>query len=136
MTPQDFEARVDWWRVRLAPAGLGHWFFDYDYSDGELEDAHGREAEAAVRVHESYDTAHWHIRPETLKHNPLEIDKVIVHELMHILMRDLNSVEYDLLTEVGGRVGFQLGTRLDTEIEALVERLARTIVAVNLNVVP
>lgn len=135
MTRAEFEARVNYWRIRLGHTGLTHWRFDFDYDDDALEDRNGREADASVGVHETYDTAHWHVRPATLGMDPLTVDETIVHELLHVAMRNLNSVEHDILAEVGGRSMIILSERLEVEIESFVERLARAIVSTSAVVV-
>jgi hypothetical protein len=135
MTPQGFEERIDFWRVQLAPLGLSHWRFEFEYSD-DLEDNTGGDADAGVRVHKSYDTAFWDVTKRLLEMDQAEVDKTIVHELMHVVMRDLNSVEQDMLEELGGRQAALLEERLEHEIEGLVERLARAIVMSSAVVVP
>lgn len=135
MTPQVFEKRVDHWRVKLAPAGLSHWHFEFEYPDGVIEDNYDGEADACVRVHQTYDNARWEVGRAVFSMTEDEVDKLIVHELLHVMMRDLNRVERDMLSEIGGRPAAILEERLDCAIEQFVERTARAIVAASVVVV-
>lgn len=136
MTPDGFEARVNYWRGRLRSLGLAHWQFEYKFDFDKDEDYRGRDAQATVRVHESYDTAYWVIPRPSLELSPEEIDHIILHELMHVAMRDVNKVEHEMMMILGGREGDVYEEALTHAIEGLVERLARSFFDVGRNLVP
>lgn len=138
MTEGEFVARVDLWRSRHLPElGLAHWDFHFEFDENadDVKDGRGAGAEATIRVHRTYDTAFWNVPQESLTKDLPDIDKIIVHELLHVVMRDLNKAEYDMVEVVGGHMGDQFAERLEHEIEGVIERLSRSIVGSLLDLV-
>ena len=56
-----------------------------------------------------------------------EIDRVILHELLHAFMRDFNQVTEDLLDYLGEPHRSSVAAAYKHEEEGMVERLARTL---------
>lgn len=119
--------RVDYWREVCEPLGLGHWRISVEIVD----EPHGHSGSgAAVQPSEYYDSASIEFADVIFDtHTDTEIDEIIVHELMHIVMRDL----FDALTEpqymFGTPAWSAFRNRIDHETEGMIDRTARAIVA-------
>jgi ribosomal protein S9 len=133
VTRRQFEKRVRWWTRQLRELGLEHWdlHFEYPQADEDVQSTSGRDAQATCSVSMHYDTAYIEVAPSTLGLPQHDIDKIIVHELLHVLMRDLTKVHNEMRYLIGGQVGQALDTSLEHEVEGVVERLARAIVLFN-----
>lgn len=134
MTEDQFILRTREWQQHLMPLGLCHWDIAYEFVDGEVTgERSGLDAEAEIGVSRYYDSAQMNVPLGTLQLQPQHVDRVIVHELLHIAFRDLHNVETDLLAQlepVALRVGME--DLLEHEVEGLIERLARSIVLLHL----
>lgn len=125
MTARQIKARVDFWTKRLAPLGLSHWDFEVYVFDGDIEDSPG--CDATADTSDQYDSARLSFRADKVDRDVREVDQLVLHELIHVAMRDFDET-VDL-------VGWQLSIPVksvweqitDREREGLVERLARTI---------
>jgi len=117
--------RVEFWRDRLIPLGLGHWRID---QVSVVDEIPGRTtAKATVQPSHTYDSvifwfAHGFVTEASLR----DLDETIIHEWVHVFMRDfdqsIESVEYDLSTGARERWSDWVGH----EREGVVDRLART----------
>lgn len=127
MTPATLRKRVAYWQKTLKPLGLEHWNLEVDVVEDPSPGA-TRDASAAVSCSTHYDTAWLEFREDWLPDAPdEEIDKVIIHELLHVAMRDFDH-EADKPEEfLGVVVGEVWQSGMKHAREALVEKLARTL---------
>jgi hypothetical protein len=124
--------RVRYWQQRLEPLGLRHWDVIVEVvEDDELE--HGDSSEAEVTPSLLYDTARIQFRRGHQEgvDGTRDIDSLIVHELLHLIFRDYESVIDMVIQELGVTAKELTEKRLDHEIEGIIERLARTILALH-----
>lgn len=118
--------RVEFWQNRLVPLGLGHWRID---QVSVVEDMpNGARAKATVQPSHTYDSVvFWFAQDFVAEANQRDIDETILHEWVHVFMRDFDqaveSVEYELSPAAQSRWGDWVGH----EREGLVDRVARTL---------
>lgn len=126
MTIKQLKRRVEFWVKRLPYLGLQHWDFEYVIEDSIEGHPNAR---AAVDTSDFYDNACITFDLTFVNEGPLElIDEVIIHELVHIAMRDFDELIDDTTDRLGDE-GLQefVVRQMTRERESLVERLARTI---------
>src|ERR1044072_5528750 len=91
MTEKQLEKRVLWWQKKLAPLGIGHWALSVKI----VEEPHGTQnSMAAVFLPNTYDFANIEFRESEINNpdvTPRGIDYTIVHELLHLVHRDLTQ---------------------------------------------
>jgi hypothetical protein len=107
------------WKSRLDHLGLGHWDLTVRVVE-ELVD--NPDAWATCEPHEMYDSAiieFVHDIPDE------QLDRVIVHELLHIFYRDFWRVIELPTFEVSKGEGALLRSQLRHELEGVVDRMAR-----------
>lgn len=99
--------------------------------DGEVQ---GRQSDALAAVLPSslYDTAWIEFSKSATDLDADNLDKIIVHELLHILMRDQDRIIEHLTEYVGGPLEEHYDTQIRNEQEGVIERLARAIVMFNI----
>lgn len=122
----DLAERVTYWANVLAPLGLQHWRITVEIVD---EPEGKASADAAVNVSAYYDQATIQFAADRLEElTPEELDETIVHELIHVVNRDL----WDAMTQpeyMFGKPAWSVHyDRIDHEMEGVVERVARSIV--------
>ena len=125
--------RIDIWLERLKPLGLSHWVINVSIvSDDELD------ANAACTCSRDYDTMWLEFRKGFLKEAEEEdIDRVIIHELVHAAMRNLDGAADGAAEHLALAHRMAWEKTLNHEREWFVEALARTInLAYRSNVVP
>jgi hypothetical protein len=117
MTRDDIAERIEFWRERLTP----EWRITLSAEDPDNEN------NAQVRSSEHYHWAEVRIAPKAAAAGGGELDVTIVHELLHLLMRDMRRI-VDLVEDQVHRDVHTIifDTFLSAE-EAAVERLARII---------
>lgn len=120
--------RIEKWRDRLIPLGLGHWRIDevsvVDETPG------GPAAGATVTPSHSYDSARfWFTHSFLADADDRQLDETIIHEWLHVAMRDfdqaIESGEFDLASSARDRWSDWVGH----EREGLIDKLARQIYA-------
>lgn len=118
--------RIDYWRQVMWPAGLRHWIINVEI----VEEPSGRpNSAAAVRSQDSYDLAEIQFSRELMDdYSDTEIDRVIVHELLHIVFRDLDEAISSVETWMPAATYTDFNERIDHEEEGIIDRLARSIV--------
>lgn len=125
MTIKQLGKRVAHWQDILC---LGNWEFDVCIVDELGEDSEYR-AVASVDAMDDYDTATIKFLRDWLDNaDEQDIDRKIVHELMHVLFRNYDHAVQSIRSQVGGQAAYVWGDRLDHEEEWLVETLARILV--------
>jgi hypothetical protein len=126
MTRSQLQRRVEQVARQLTPLGLAHWEFDV-----QIVDTDGLEApnsDAQVQASTKYDSAQMCFRREFIEVAEVEdIDKTIVHELLHLLFRDFENL-LDLATQELGVTARELAEKTyDHELEGVIERVARAL---------
>lgn len=118
--------RLDYWQRVCWPLGIQHWRINLDI----VEETHGGpNAAASVRPADSYDTADLEFRASYIEEaSDYEIDCTIVHELMHIVMRDIDATVESVETWMPHATHVDFNERYCHEQEGLIDRAARAIV--------
>lgn len=123
MTARELERRVELWRALLAP----EWRITLE-PRGPHPDEEEHRYNAAVQADDDYLHARLWVRDGFYRAKPLgEVDVTIVHELVHLGLRELRRTLDELDGLVHRDVRELLVERFRTEEERLVERLARVI---------
>lgn len=116
--------RVEFWADRLYLHG---WEFDVEFAVRP----EGRSSSwiACVKTDSQYDEATLQFNKEKLKElKQTQIDVYIVHELLHVMMRDLDEAIESVMEFFSHREWTLWKERVDHEEEGLVMRLAEIIV--------
>jgi len=127
--PQAFvEGLVAEWLPRL---GLGHWQVTVDWN------AFTPEGEAArISPADDYDTARLQVSSEWATWTVEWAEWTIVHELLHIAMRDVDLAAYAGFDELSGRASRLVTARYTHEVEGMVDRLAAALIAMHRGAAP
>lgn len=115
MTPKQLEALVSEWQARM---GLDHWRISVEVSS-EREDYF-----AATAPSEQYRTASIKFDPDFAAKRPEEAVQTIVHELLHIAMRDVDSAVEAATAELHPAAAGQASKRYTHAVEGFVDALA------------
>jgi hypothetical protein len=130
VTRSQLQRRVERWATKLSPLGLAHWEFEVEIvSEDEMDNDN---SEAEVQPSTKYDSANVTFKRSFVESVDVEqLDKAIIHELLHLVFRDFEAI-MDLVTQELGVTSKELVEKqIDHEIEGVVERIARTL-AMNL----
>ena len=123
MTEKQRNDMVRKWKRNLQ---LDHWLIEIDPDPPENPDAL-----ASVRPAESYDRATLRFAPEWPEWPPAFAERVIVHELLHIVFRDLVEAEQSIYDSLSHDARVLYSRRLDHEVEGVIDRLAERFVEVS-----
>lgn len=121
--------RVDFWNVKLMPLGFGHWDIDVQIVD-EPDNEALNGARAAVTNSSFYDSAWMEFKEDWLEDEDTtldEIDKVIIHEFVHVAMRDFDDAIHDAQYSLGEPAKSLWQSRVKHEREGFVDRVARSL---------
>lgn len=127
MTSAQHKARirrmVKTWRTRLM---LDHVTIEIEW-DEEPEDP---EALASVYCSDMYDHATMRFRSDLTDYDTLEMNRIVVHELMHVMFRDYGQAvrAIDAVGALSSDVRYMWHTRCRDAEEGLVDRLANRFV--------
>ncbi len=126
MTRSQVQRRVDYWAKRLRPLGLGHWDFNVAFVSEAEMDRDTSEAEVSPSV--VYDSARIEFKDTYIASvDPDMLDWTIIHELLHVVFRDYDTVVHLAVQELGPTAKELVEHQLEHELEGVVERFARTI---------
>jgi len=125
MTVEALIERVEYWQGIL---GLTHWTIKVELVE---ECDAGPHNSAAVRPSVYYTTADLQVTESAMEKDEYERDAIIVHELIHILFRDLTEASHVPLKFLNRDVAELYSDRLDFETEGVVDVLARSIAALS-----
>lgn len=128
MTLKEITARVNYWRERLGPLGIAHYQMVVRWN----EVPHGqKDSIAAVMCEEDYDIFALEIsRSWVNEHTPREVDEVIVHELMHVVMHDVDFAVDQLEQFVPPEAWSMWESNYIHFVESMVRRLSTTITTI------
>lgn len=126
MTQRQLENRVKFWQKKLGSLGLGHWQFTIEIVD----EPEGRPGSLAAISHSPYyDCATIQFRRDHLDTaTQYQIDRSIVHELMHAVHRDYDDAIHSVCDRLPADMVEAWHHRLDHEEEGVVDRCARAMV--------
>lgn len=125
MTHAALEKRVRQWQQSMPCLGLAHWRIEIKILE-ELRD--DRETNASVVCSSHYDTAWMEFERSFLNEaEEAQVDQTIVHELVHMAMRDFDNAISDVYVSLGQPARAIWMDHVDHAREGLVERLARTL---------
>lgn len=131
--------RVEKWTKVIVELGLAHWRIEcITLTDEMPNDGDGKgSANASIFVASTYDSMHIYFRNSFLEEATWrQIDEVIVHELLHAAMRDIDeaiNAADDYLSAASLSIWSE---RVDDARERFIENLARLIVRLHLGEKP
>lgn len=124
ITPIQLARRVEKWRDRLGPLGLAHWRITCVAICDETPG--GPDAEATVRTSNTYDSCSFYFNSEFLEDcTEEELDETIIHEWLHVMMRDLDQAIHAIDFQLAPAAEDQWSSRIQHEREGLIDRLSR-----------
>ena len=119
--------RVEFWQKQLSGLGVGHWRIEQVSCVNEVPGAQG--SLAGVFPSGQYASATFWFQNEHIDNStPREVDETIVHEWLHVVMRDLDAALDSVDEHLAPAVEEMWKSRVTHEREALVDMLARDIV--------
>lgn len=122
MTKREVERALRVWTDRL---GLSHWDIRIDWETPAHEDS-----DAGTWRANQYDRAVMFLAPEWREWNQKRMNQLLVHELLHLYVRDVDVVLDVALTLASSAAREQLESRYFHEVEGLVDRLANRFVEI------
>lgn len=129
MTEKQLTRRVEWWQKRLENLGIGHWPIEVRLVEGE---PHGQSnSSAAVFVPDNYDFGIIEFKSDKINGpdiTPRGVDYTIVHELLHLVMRDLAKAAERPSEWMDDMAADLYEMMLHHEFEGVVDRFAHLIV--------
>ena len=128
LTPTQLAKRVEKWRGRLQHLGVGHIRIECVTLCDETPG--GPQAKATVQPSREYDSAHfWFTRDFIENCQEHELDETIIHEWVHVAMRDYDTaIESDVVEDHLAPAAHDAWVdRVDHEREGVVDRVARQI---------
>lgn len=120
MTKRQIEGLVETWKGHL---GLDGWKIAVEFAT--VPDT----SYAEINGERSYDAAKLTISPAYGEWTENFAEQTIVHELLHLLVRDIDNVVEDARSQLHPQASAQIEKRYDHEVEGFVDRLAIRIVA-------
>lgn len=123
MTITQLRHRIEFWQKKLKPLGVDHWWID---RISIVQDPGGNpNSGAAVHTSNDYDRCSFEFAKETIETiDPRELDRTIIHEWLHVAMRDVDSAQRAAEAYLAPQTWEVLDDRFDHEKEGLVERLS------------
>ena len=128
MTITQLRKRVELWLNRMQPLGIRHWAIELSIVN-VVENERQVEANASCTCASHYDKMWLEFRKDFIDSADEEdLDRTIVHELLHASMRDLDHVSEGVSEYLGEPHRSVYQESLMHATEGLVERLAWTII--------
>lgn len=124
MTTAQLVKRVTFWQKKL---GLDHWDIEVEVVESPHASGNSNLATAACWSSDTYDNAKIEIREDYAEWELEDLDQTIIHELMHIVTRDIDRTARLLREEIGASAWNLYSAVWDREIEGLVDRLAKIV---------
>lgn len=126
ITNAQLTARIEYWKRKLPELGISHWRVEevaiVDETPG------GPDADATVGASSYYDSARFYFTRGFLNGATKEqLDATIIHEWMHVVMRDHDDVLESVQTWMPQQTYNDFAERVDHTREGIIERCARLI---------
>lgn len=126
ITPINLAKRVERWQHRLAPLGISHFRITAVHLVEQTPG--GSHAQASVHTPDHYDNAEFWFKWDFIDNCTAdELDQTIIHEWLHVAMRDLDHSIEAVETWMPDQTYADFEETVDHEREGFVERLTRTI---------
>lgn len=120
--------RIEFWQERLVGLGLSHWRIHAVRVVGHDDMPSDRRAKAAVQCEPMYDTCDFYFEHDYLAAaSEAELDQTIIHEWVHVFMRDFDNAIESIEDALSPGVEQQWGDWVNHEREGVVDRLSRQI---------
>jgi len=119
VTKAKIEATVREWQTRL---GLDGWKITVEVADTP-DDSY-----AEIKPDVAYDSATFILSPGYVGWTPALANQTVVHELLHLLVRDIDAVVEDSRSQLHPQASVQVEKRYEHEVEGFVDRLAAKLV--------
>lgn len=124
ITPTQLAKRIEKWGNELSALGIAHWEITSVTVDAESP-VGNTDAKATVYVHGYYDSCSFFFQEDELaRMDARELDITIIHEWVHVAMRDHDELVDDLESWLPANVWQDIQNRFRHEREGLVMRLA------------
>lgn len=124
MTPQALRRRVDYWAAQL---GLSHWRFTVTVGVSEPSNPG---ALASADASEFYDDCELFFTEQALQGSLEEVDVVVCHELLHVLLRNLQAAHIATAGLLGGEAEKLATVRFEHAQEGAIDRIAHTLASI------
>lgn len=126
MTELELTERLLDWQDRLSDLGIGA--FRIREVNISAESPTGNYANAAVLASSHYDNVEFWFRDDFLDEaDDEEIDETIIHEWMHVAMRDIDAAVETAEAWMPSGTADMWRQNVDHEREGLIDRVARTV---------
>ncbi len=136
ITPVQLAKRIELWGQRLSSLGVAHWTIERVTIADESPSGNER-AKASVFVHEYYDSCDFFFRSDELERmDERELDETIIHEWLHVAMRDHDELLLHFETWLPSNTWGDMNALITREREGLVMRLAKTLYEFHAGVKP
>lgn len=123
---QQLDRRVRKWQKRLMPLGVAHFEIVYVEISDEIQGHANRQAEVSVERH--YDNCGFEFKREFLDEcSPSDLDQAIVHEWLHVAMRDHDNALEEVENWMPEKAYDAWHTHVLHEREGFVDRVATLI---------
>jgi hypothetical protein len=124
MTEGQLQRRITYWQRKLGHLGVGHWRVEEVLVQDETPA--GPNAAMTVRSSGSYDSCQFRARRDWLENaGREEIDETIIHEWLHVCMRDLDHAIEAAEEWMPSHTWYSYDRAVDHEQEGVIDRLAR-----------
>ena len=120
----EMKQRVEEWMAYMPFLGLAHWQITVEINDAP-DGNFG--SNACVTPHADYEYAHLQFRREFLEEHEEwdEIDMVIIHELLHMVLRNFDGLHDNIGTQLNPPVRHLFMSQINHELENVIERIAQ-----------
>lgn len=129
MTLATLQERVEFWQQQLSALGIAHWRVSVEVVD-EPDNRELMGAKAAVTNSTYYDSFWMEFAEAWLNDEDLtdeELDLTIIHEFVHVAMRDLDGSIHEVNTYLGEPALSIWQSFVKHEREGFVDRIARAL---------
>lgn len=119
---QTLRKRVQFWQFTLHELGLTGWEIDrITLTDAPFGSP---DANAAVMPHHTYDRVSFEFNHHVEDFQPSELDRTIVHEWLHVAMRDFDQAVDEAEDSLAPAAAEMWEARVKHEREGVVDRMA------------
>lgn len=126
ITPIQLAKRVEKWAKVLAPLGVAHFEFSVVLTDDIPPDGQGQ---AAANISSHYDVVKFYFLNSYIEEcTEDQLDQTIVHEWMHVAMRDLDETLQTVCTWMPPATYTDWEETVTHEREGIVDRLATLVI--------
>lgn len=123
-TEEELERYVRTWQRRL---GLDEWRIEINL-DGDVPEHNDEKAEASAIRSQVFDDAEVRFHPDWRMWSPYKLETVVVHELLHLVIRDLELIVDDVDGLLHRDVHDVIREGYRRHVEQAVDRLAHRLV--------